>query len=817
MATGHERSSAGRTPRGRMEVCQANAAVGKSIDMGSLVLIASKAPQIAIAKIIGHDVDDVRLICSHAERYGDKKGEQYRLHLGTMKAWANFELNPNDSRSPSQAEFPRISDVIMRLLTTLMASWSALAVQAWAEESEEFLWERFEIAGRPAFVILPDAEQRRAKTPWVFYAPTFDRRLPSPKDEGWMIRQFLDQGIAIAGADVGESYGSPAGRDVYSALYEKLVSDYHFDTKACLLARSRGGLMLYNWAADHPDKVRCIAGIYPVCNLQSYPGLAKACEAYGLTESQLEAGLSIHNPINRLAPLAEANVPIHHIHGDVDKVVPSSANSEIVAKRYRELGKSMTLEVANGQGHNMWEGFFKSQALVDFVISHAVIPKNPNILFVLIDDLGWMDLHVQGNAAVHTPNIDRLAAEGMRFTDNYAAAPVCSPTRAAILTGLSPARLAITNHLPEQARFIPDNPKVLPARTLDHLPLEHVTIAERLKEAGYATGFIGKWHLSGPGKGKPEFEPTAQGFDINIGGCGYGGPPTFFDPYRIPNLEPRRKGEYLPERLADEALSFMKTQKEAGDPFMLFLWNYTVHWPMEAPKDLLEKYASHNGPGLNDPRYGAMIEAMDQSIGRVLKGIDEMGLREETIVIFTSDNGGFGGVADNRPLREEKGYLYEGGLRVPMMVRWPGKIEPGVVSSEPVVSMDLYPTLLEAAGLEIPDKLDGESLMPVFDGTGKLQRDSLFFHYPNYAFHRGNRLGSAMRQGPYKLIENFDDGSLELYQLEDDLSETKNLAESEPEKASLMAARLRAWRDSSGARLPVQVEGDNQTTRQPDN
>ena len=538
--------------------------------------------------------------------------------------------------------------------------------------------------------------------------------------------------------------------------------------------------MLYNWAADHPDKVRCIAGIYPVCNLQSYPGLAKACEAYGLTESQLEAGLSIHNPINRLAPLAEANVPIHHIHGDVDKVVPSSANSEIVAKRYRELGKSMTLEVANGQGHNMWEGFFKSQPLVD--------------------------LHVQGNAAVHTPNIDRLAAEGMRFTDNYAAAPVCSPTRAAILTGLSPARLAITNHLPEQARFIPDNPKVLPARTLDHLPLEHVTIAERLKEAGYATGFIGKWHLSGPGKGKPEFEPTAQGFDINIGGCGYGGPPTFFDPYRIPNLEPRRKGEYLPERLADEALSFMKTQKEAGDPFMLFLWNYTVHWPMEAPKDLLEKYASHNGPGLNDPRYGAMIEAMDQSIGRVLKGLDDMGLREETLVIFTSDNGGFGGVADNRPLRKEKGYLYEGGIRVPLIMRWPGKIEPGVISAEPVVSMDLYPTLLEVAGLEVPGELDGESLIPVLQSTGDLERDSLFFHYPNYAFHRGNRLGSAMRQGPYKLIENFDDGSLELYHLDEDMSEARNLAKADPDRASRMAKRLDEWRKASGARLPIPVE-----------
>ena len=725
---------------------------------------------------------------------------------GLIKAEGNFRFNPNDSHSPNRSEFQSICRVIKRMWTTLLASLFVVAIEGRAEEPGDFQWNRFEIEGCSAFVILPDVEKRRAKIPWVYYAPTFDRRLPSPKDEGWMMRQFLDQGIAIAGVDVGESYGSPAGREVYSALYEKLIADHHFDAKACLLARSRGGLMLYNWAADHPDKVRCIACIYPVCNLRSYPGLAKACGAYGLTESQLKEALPIHNPINRLALLAKANVPIHHIHGDVDKVVPSSANSEIVAKRYHELGGTMTLEVAEGQGHNMWEGFFKSQPLVDFVISHAVVPKKPNILFVLIDDLGWMDLHVQGNAAVHTPNIDLLAAEGMLFTDNYAASPVCSPTRAAILTGLSPARLAITNHLPEQARFIPDNPTVLPAKTLEHLPLEHVTIAERLKESGYATGFIGKWHLSGPGEGKPEFEPTAQGFDMNIGGCGYGGPPTFFDPYRIPNLEPRRKGEYLPERLADDALSFMKAQKEAGDPFMLFLWNYTVHWPMEAPEDLLEKYASHDGPGLNDSRYGAMIEAMDKSIGRVLKGLDDMGLREETLVIFTSDNGGFGGVADNRPLRKEKGYLYEGGIRVPLIMRWPGKIEAGAISAEPVVSMDLYPTLLEVAGLDVPGELDGESLIPVLQATGDLDRDSLFFHYPNYAFHRGNRLGSAIRQGPYKLIENFDDGSLELYHLGEDLSETRNLAKADPDRASRMAKRLDEWRKASGARLPIPVE-----------
>ena len=693
------------------------------------------------------------------------------------------------------------------LLGVLLGSAGAIGAQ---KELAALVWERFEIDGHRGFVILPDKSKLKAsvKMPWVLYAPTFDGRLPNEKDEGWMMRQFLDKGMAIAGVDVGDSYGSPAMRKVFTALHGRLVKDYQADSKVALLARSRGGLMLYNWAADNPDKVRCIAGIYPVCDLRSYPGLGKACGAYQMTEFQLAEKLNAHNPVDRLKPLADAKVPIFHIHGDADKLVPLKENSSMVAEIYRALGGEMILEIAEGQWHNMWPGFFQSQNLVDFVVKHGTeIKKYPNILFVLIDDLGWMDLHVQGNEAVRTPHIDQLAREGMRFTDNYAASPVCSPTRAAILTGLSPARLAITNHLPDQARFTPEDAVVLPAKTREHLPLDRVTIAERLKEASYATGFIGKWHLSGPGKGKRAFEPPAQGFDINVGGCGYGGPPTFFDPYRIPNLENRCEGEYLPERLADEALDFMKRQQAAEKPFFLCLWNYTVHWPMEAPKDLLEKYASHEGPGLNDTRYGAMIEAMDSSIGRVLKGLDTLGLREDTLVVFTSDNGGFGGVADNRPLRQEKGYLYEGGIRVPLVVRWPGVVRPGTLSKEPVISMDFYPTFLEAVGLIVDEALDGESLMPVLKQEASLKREQVFFHYPNYAFHRGNRLGSAMRQGPYKLIEYFDDGSLELYHLERDLSETTNLAELQPERAETMAKELNAWRKRSGARLPTRVAG----------
>ena len=427
--------------------------------------------------------------------------------------------------------------------------------------------------------------------------------------------------------------------------------------------------------------------------------------------------------------------------------------------------------------------------------------KKPNILFIMIDDMGWMDLGVQGNSAVRTPNVDHLATEGMRFTDAYAASPVCTPTRAAIMTGLSPARLHITNHTPDLPSFTPKDAKLLPAKMHQHLKADYRTLAEELKDVGYDTGFIGKWHLSGREEDRKTREPLAQGFNLNIGGCSFGGPPSFFDPYKIPNLEPRKKGEYLPDRLADEAITFMK--KDRGEePFFLCLWNYTVHWPMEAPEALLKKYAGKEGPGIKDTRYAAMIEAMDTSIGRVLKAVDELKLRDDTLVIFTSDNGGFGGVADMDPLRADKGWLYEGGIRIPLIVRWPGVVKSGVKNSVPVISTDWFPTLVEVAGAKAPEITDGESLMPILSGKGKLKRDAIFFHYPNYAFHQRNRLGSAIRSGDYKLIERFDDGSLELYDLKNDIGEQKNLAEAQAPLAEKLAQRLRDWRESVGANMP---------------
>jgi len=434
--------------------------------------------------------------------------------------------------------------------------------------------------------------------------------------------------------------------------------------------------------------------------------------------------------------------------------------------------------------------------------------KPVNILLIMIDDLGWMDLRCQGNQRLSTPNIDHLASQGMRFTDAYAAAPVCSPTRAAVLTGLSPAELHITNHIPDQERFIPEDAVLLPAEMLDHLPAERVTIAERLRSAGYTTGFFGKWHLAGryvqgkQGLGDKRYYPEAQGFDVNRGGCALPGPFTYFDPYRIHNLPPREEGEYLPDRLADETIRFM--QENRNKPFLAMLWPYTVHWPMEAPPALIEKYRKRTDLGLIDPGYAAMIAAMDAAVGHVLEALDELHISDRTLVIFTSDNGAYDGVADNRPLRGAKGFLYEGGLRVPLIVRWSGVALPGVQCHVPVTSMDLFPTLLDAAGLA-PDpqtSLEGESLMPLLRQDGSLERAAVYFHYPNYAFHRQNRLGGAVREDEFKLIENFDDGSLELYNLKDDLGEKRNLADELPERAAAMKRQLAAWRKRVGAAMP---------------
>ena len=434
----------------------------------------------------------------------------------------------------------------------------------------------------------------------------------------------------------------------------------------------------------------------------------------------------------------------------------------------------------------------------------------PNIVLIMADDLGWKDLHCYGNANLDTPNIDQLARDGMLFTNAYSASPVCTPTRAAMMTGESPARLNITNHAPGHPNgFQKPGSLLKTADWLRHLPLKRVTVAEQLKSAGFATAFIGKWHLShqprkSTGPKETDLRAEHQGFDINIGGCSLGGPPSYFEPYKIPNIEPKADGDYLPDRCSRECSEFVKQHRD--EPFFICWWNYSVHYPFQAPDELIKKYEARRGPGIENPTYAAMIEGMDNAIGELLKTLDEQGVAENTIVIFTSDNGPF--AANVKPLRGEKGYLYEGGIRVPMIVRWPGQIQPGAQSDTNVITMDVHATILDAAGLQ-PDPSnspDGVSLVPVLNNTGDLKREAIYFHYPNYAFHKKNRPGSAIRSGEFKLIRRYDDDSYELYDLEQDISESHNLIDSMPEKASELRNKLNSWLAETNASQPIKTE-----------
>jgi len=451
------------------------------------------------------------------------------------------------------------------------------------------------------------------------------------------------------------------------------------------------------------------------------------------------------------------------------------------------------------------------KSILSLLIASAISSSAalPNIVVIMADDLGWWDARFQGNKDLETPYLDQFVKEGMIFPQGYAAAPVCTPTRAAMMTGLSPARLAITNHAPgHKEGMVPKGRALSGATKLTYLPLDAETIAERLKkEAGYATGFVGKWHLShrkgnneSGEKWEPSLRPEFQGYDLNIGGCDRGGPPSFFAPYRIPALEDGEKGEYLPERMADECISFLRKNKEK--PFFLTFWNYSVHYPIEAPEDLIEKYKKR---GVENPAYAGMIEGMDRSIGRVLKSLDDLGVADNTIVIFTSDNGS---LFTNGPLRDNKGHIYEGGIRVPWVIRWPGKVKPGSRSETPIVTTDVFPTLLEVAGLKpkpgVPE--DGESLIPLITGKSELKRKSLFFHYPNYAFHKRNRLAGAVVAGRHKLIRFYDDDSIELYDLEADLGEKNDLSKLKPDLARKMLKRLNNWLKESNAKMPYKPE-----------
>ncbi|MBL9095193.1 MAG: sulfatase [Planctomycetaceae bacterium] len=442
----------------------------------------------------------------------------------------------------------------------------------------------------------------------------------------------------------------------------------------------------------------------------------------------------------------------------------------------------------------------------------ADAPRKPNIVYFLIDDLGFTDLGCMGSKLYETPNIDRLAAEGMKFTHAYSACTVCSPTRAATLTGKSPARLHITDYIPGRERRFAK--LKVPEWTM-YLPLAETTIAEVLKPAGYATASVGKWHLGGEG-----FEPTRQGFDVNIGGDGRGAPASYFAPYNIPGLAEGPAGESLTERLTVEAEKFMEENRDR--PFFVYFPHYTVHTPLEAKPEVVAKYEAKiaklgltpkaNATGVRDLQtqhpqrnavYAAMIESCDDSVGRILAALERLKLTDDTIVVFTGDNGGLMSSTDNRPARVGKGSEYEGGVRVPLIVRYPRAVAAGTSSDAATISMDALPTLCEFAGVPPPvGPLDGESLVPLLKQTGKLARTDLFWHYPHY--HAGGATPyGAIRSGDWRLIEYYEDDRIELYNLRDDEGEQNNLAAADPTRADELRKRLHQWREKVGAQMPT--------------
>jgi arylsulfatase A-like enzyme len=438
--------------------------------------------------------------------------------------------------------------------------------------------------------------------------------------------------------------------------------------------------------------------------------------------------------------------------------------------------------------------FLKSALALSAMPGHAAPAPRLNFVFVLIDDLGWTDFSCYGSRFYETPNIDRLASEGMRFTQAYSACTVCSPSRAAILTGRYPARLHITDWIAGANR---PYAKLRPPDWTQHLPLEETTIAEALKPAGYATASIGKWHL-----GNPEFYPEKQGFDLNIAGTHMGQPPSYFSPYGIPTIQDGPPGEYLTDRLFSEAKGFLERNRER--PFFLYLPNFAVHTPLQAKKEIIAKYAAKVRAGMaqNNATYAAMIESVDQGVGRLVQNLHDLRLDDRTVVILTSDNGGLLRSTSNIPLREGKGSAYEGGVRVPFIVRWPGVTKPDTVCDVPVMGIDYFPTILEIAGMKSAAKPDGVSIASLLHGGGRLRRDTLYWHYPHY--HQGGATPySAIRAGDFRLVEFQEDGHIEMYNLNDDIGEQHDLVRSMPAKARALQTSLAAWRRAVGAQMAL--------------
>ena len=449
--------------------------------------------------------------------------------------------------------------------------------------------------------------------------------------------------------------------------------------------------------------------------------------------------------------------------------------------------------------------------------------KQTNFVFFLVDDLGWADIGCFGSEFYETPNIDKLAASGMKFTNGYAACPVCSPTRASIMTGRHPVRVDITDWIPGQSTSKSKDVKFEHVNDRDNLALEEVTIAEMLKENGYQTFFAGKWHLGDKGHW-----PTDQGFDFNVGGNSKGAPPGgYYSPWTNPTLQANQSDEYLTERLTEESITFLNKRNEQ-EPFLLYLAYYNVHTPIQPYKKRVahfrEKASSafttkakplkeHDGVSRSrqdNAELASMVAAVDDSVGQIMAELDSLGLADDTVVIFFSDNGGLctlnrrAGPTCNLPLRSGKGWLYEGGVREPTIIRAPGVTSPGSVSDVPVVSMDFFPTMLELAGVPLaPERhADGVSIVPLLAQSGDIPKRSLYWHYPHY--HGSSwKPGASVRDGDWKLIEFYHYGNVELYNLREDPGERTDLSERHPEQRDALRKQLHAWQTELQARMPV--------------
>ena len=440
-------------------------------------------------------------------------------------------------------------------------------------------------------------------------------------------------------------------------------------------------------------------------------------------------------------------------------------------------------------------------AIAGITAASAATPSSAiNVIVIVADDLGWTDLGCYGSDLYQSPHIDGLARDGMRFTANYSACTVCSPTRAALLTGKYPARLRITDWIPG---LPPENPKLLVPDFTKHLPYQEITLAERLHDAGYATASIGKWHLGGP-----PYYPERHGFDLNIAGTDQPQPrPGYFAPYAIDAIEQGPPGEYITDRLGEEAVRFIRANAER--PFFLYLPHFAVHTPIQGKKQLVDRYQAQVQESMRhiNADYAAMIDSMDQTVGRIRQTLDELNIADRTIIIFTSDNGGRIPTTANAPLRAGKGSCYEGGVRVPLIVYWPKMTQAGSECATPVITMDLYPTVLEAIRISDANtpSSDGLSLVPLLRQNGNLPERALFWHYPHYQHYQqeGTTPYGAIRRGDSKLIEFYDDNRVELYDLSDDVGERRNVAASAPDLVKTLREELHAWRRSINAQMPA--------------